>query len=43
MAQVSNYVREHLPGLDHGDGKPAILERCMYTCTTDSQPIMDRR
>ena len=40
---MSEYVRAHLPGLDHGDGRPAILEKCMYTCTTDSQPIMDRR
>ena len=41
MKHVREYVRAHLPGLDHGG--PAILEKCMYTCTTDSQPIMDRR
>ena len=28
-------------GLDHGNGKPAILEKCLYTITTDSQPIID--
>jgi len=38
---VSDYVKKHLPGLDHGNGKPAILEKCLYTITTDSQPIID--
>ena len=28
-------------GLDHGNGNPAILEKCLYTITTDSQPIVD--
>ena len=37
---VSRYVRDHLPGLEHG--KPSIVEKCMYTVTSDSQPIMDR-
>ena len=32
-------MEEHLPGLDHSC--PAILEKCLYTCTPDSQPIMD--
>ena len=33
-------MEEHLPGLDHRT--PAILEKCLYTCTPDSQPIIDR-
>jgi sarcosine oxidase/L-pipecolate oxidase len=40
VGKVSEYVREHLPGLDHR--KPAILETCMYTMTPDSTPIIDR-
>ena len=41
LKYVSNYVKKHLPGLDHGNGNPAILEKCLYTNTTDSQPIVD--
>ena len=26
-----------VPRLDHGDGKPARLEQCMYTVTPDEQ------
>jgi glycine/D-amino acid oxidase-like deaminating enzyme len=37
---VRQYVREHLPRLDHD--KPAILETCMYTMSPDSFPVIDR-
>lgn len=37
---VRQYVREHLPGLDHD--RPAILETCMYTMSPDSFPVIDR-
>ena len=40
IEHVSRYVRDHLPLLDHR--QPAILERCLYTMTPDSQPILDR-
>ena len=36
---VCKYVEEHLPLLEHA--RPAIVERCMYTCTPDDTPIMD--
>jgi len=38
--EVGDYVREHLPDVDHR--KPAILEACMYTMTPDHDPIIDR-
>lgn len=37
---VASYVRDHLPGLQ--SDKPSIVEKCHYTITPDSQPIMDR-
>ena len=37
---VRQYVREHLPRLDHD--KPAVLETCMYTMSPDSFPVIDR-
>jgi len=40
VKKVKRYVRDHLPLLDHR--KPAILESCMYTLTTDNDPIIDR-
>ena len=40
VAYVSDYVKTHLPRLDHR--KPAIQETCMYTMTPDSKPVMDR-
>ena len=40
VEQASDYVRDHLPLLDHR--RPAILEPCFYTMTPDSQPILDR-
>ena len=36
---VSRYIAEHLPRLDAS--KPAIVERCMYTMTPDSKPLID--
>ncbi len=39
IAHVSDYIKKYLPNLDYS--KPAILERCMYTCTTDNLPILD--
>ena len=41
VTYVSGYVKKHLPGLEHGHGNPAILEKCLYTCTADCQPILD--
>ena len=40
LAKVRDYVREHLPTLEHQE--PAILETCMYTMTPDGAPIIDR-
>ena len=40
VEQVSDYVRDHLPLLDHQE--PAILESCFYTMTPDHQPILDQ-
>jgi len=40
VERVSQYVREHLPLLDHN--KPAILETCLYTMSPDGSPIIDR-
>jgi sarcosine oxidase/L-pipecolate oxidase len=40
VEKVSDYVREHLPLLDHE--KPSIMETCMYTMSLDSTPIIDR-
>ena len=40
LREVTDYVRQHLPMLDHQ--KPAILETCMYTMTPDGTPIIDR-
>ena|GEM_PF-1690580 len=40
VEKVRDYVREHLPLLEHD--RPAILETCMYTMTPDSTPIIDR-
>ncbi len=40
IERVREYVRDHLPLLDHD--KPAILESCFYTMTPDDQPILDR-
>lgn len=40
VERVSQYVREHLPLLDHT--KPAILETCLYTMSPDGSPIIDR-
>ena len=40
VEKVSDYVRDHLPHLDHQ--KPAILETCMYTMSPDGFPIIDR-
>lgn len=40
VARVADYVRTHLPGLDHE--RPAIVESCLYTMTSDGQPILDR-
>jgi len=40
VARVSEYVRQHLPGLD--GRQPAIQEVCMYTMTPDSEPVIDR-
>jgi len=40
IKKVKQYVREHLPLLEHD--KPAIVETCMYTMTPDSNPIIDR-
>ena len=37
---VASYVRDHLPGLQ--SDMPSIVEKCHYTITPDSQPIMDR-
>lgn len=39
VEKVSRYVREHLPCLDHK--RPAILESCMYTMSSDGVPIID--
>ena len=39
VAYVCDYVKKHLPRLDHR--KPAIQETCMYTMTPDSKPVMD--
>jgi sarcosine oxidase/L-pipecolate oxidase len=38
--KVRTYVREHLPALDPSG--PAIEETCMYTCTRDGEPVLDR-
>jgi sarcosine oxidase/L-pipecolate oxidase len=40
VEKVADYVRDHLPLLDHR--QPAIRESCMYTMTPDSNPIIDR-
>lgn len=40
VAQVATYVRDHLPLLNNSE--PAIRETCMYTMTSDSNPIIDR-
>jgi sarcosine oxidase/L-pipecolate oxidase len=40
VKKVKRYVREHLPLLDHE--KPAIRETCMYTMTSDGNPVIDR-
>jgi sarcosine oxidase/L-pipecolate oxidase len=40
VEKVSDYVRDHLPHLDHQ--QPAILETCMYTMSPDGFPIIDR-
>ena len=40
VEKVADYVRDHLPLLDHR--QPAIRESCMYTLTPDSNPIIDR-
>jgi sarcosine oxidase/L-pipecolate oxidase len=40
VEKVRDYVREHLPLLDHE--RPAILESCMYTMSTDGNPVIDR-
>jgi sarcosine oxidase/L-pipecolate oxidase len=40
VAQVAAYVRDHLPLLNNSE--PAIRETCMYTMTSDSNPIIDR-
>ncbi len=37
---VRAYVQRHLPPLDHRG--PAIEESCMYTCTPDGEPVLDR-
>lgn len=40
VRQVADYVREHLPRLDHE--RPALVEPCFYTMTPDGNPILDR-
>lgn len=40
VEQVSQYIREYLPGLDASE--PAVFETCMYTMTKDNEPIIDR-
>ena len=40
IGKVSEYVRVHLPGLDHE--RPALVESCFYTKTPDGNPILDR-
>ena len=40
IQQVSDYVRDHIPLLDHQ--RPAVLESCFYTTTPDRKPILDR-
>jgi len=40
IKKVKQYVREHLPLLDHD--KPAIQETCMYTMMSDGTPVIDR-
>jgi len=40
VAKVRQYVKEHLPLLDHKE--PAIRETCMYTMTSDGNPVIDR-
>lgn len=37
---VSDYVKTHFPNLDYSE--PSISERCMYTCTSDNLPILDK-
>jgi sarcosine oxidase/L-pipecolate oxidase len=39
LEKVSRYIREYLPCLDHQ--KPAIVESCMYTMSSDGFPIID--
>ena len=39
IKKVSDYVREHLPDIDHV--QPAIIESCMYTMSADSTPVID--
>jgi len=36
---VREYIKNYLQMLDHES--PAIIEKCMYTCTPDNFPIMD--
>ena len=40
VEKVKDYVREHLPLLDHEN--PAIQESCMYTMMSDGTPVIDR-
>jgi sarcosine oxidase/L-pipecolate oxidase len=40
VRRVSDYVRDHLPLLEHE--RPAIQESCFYTMTPDGTPIIDR-
>jgi glycine/D-amino acid oxidase-like deaminating enzyme len=40
VEKVKDYVREHLPLLDHEN--PAIRESCMYTMMSDGTPVIDR-
>jgi glycine/D-amino acid oxidase-like deaminating enzyme len=39
ISHTQNYVRDHLPDLD--STAPALVEKCIYTCTPDHLPIMD--
>jgi sarcosine oxidase/L-pipecolate oxidase len=40
IEKVRKYVDRHFPLLD--SSKPSIIESCMYTITTDKNPIIDR-